>query len=118
MSTRVTSSLWVSAYVRRVFVEGAFAAVMRRGAEEAGAIFVMVDRLDGTVDFYSPAPQTAFNDDRPRDRLFMRVATAVDRPTALERLDRELRFDPDLWLVETEDRAGRSFLETVDPDAL
>ncbi|HEV7283535.1 MAG TPA: DUF1491 family protein, partial [Kaistia sp.] len=43
---RVTSGLWVAAYIRRAFVEGAFAAVVRRGSEEAGAIFVVVDWLD------------------------------------------------------------------------
>jgi hypothetical protein len=28
-----------------------------------------------------------------------------------ERLVREIRFDPDAWIVETEDRAGRHFLD-------
>ncbi|MBB3930708.1 hypothetical protein GGR25_001747 [Kaistia hirudinis] len=118
MSLRVTSALWVSAYVRRVFVQGGFAATMRRGAEEAGAIFVIVDRLNGTVDLYGPAPQTAFDDDRPRDRLFIRMEHAAERPVALARFDKEMRFDPDLWLVEVEDREGRAFLETIDPDKL
>jgi hypothetical protein len=45
---RLKSNIWVSAYVRRCDVEGAFAAVRRKGAEEAGAIFVKVNRLDGT----------------------------------------------------------------------
>ena len=116
MSLRVTSALWVSAYVRRVFVQGGLAATMRRGAEEAGAIFVIVDRLNGTVDLYGPAPQTAFDDERPRDRLFIRMEHAAERPVALARLDKEMRFDPDLWLVEVEDREGRAFLETIDPD--
>ena len=59
---RVTSSLWVGAYVRRCFGAGAFAAVARRGAEEAGAIFVIVDRLNGTADLYGPAPQAVFDE--------------------------------------------------------
>ncbi|MEP2580565.1 MAG: DUF1491 family protein, partial [Roseibium sp.] len=37
---RVTSEFFVSALVRRVFGEGGFAAVSRRGAPEAGAVFV------------------------------------------------------------------------------
>jgi hypothetical protein len=118
MSARVTSAFWISAYVRRVFVEGAFAAVVRRGSEEAGAIFVIVDRLDGTADLYSQAPQSAFGDQRPRDRLFMRVMEAAERPDLSKRIESELRFDPDLWLVEIEERTGRSFLETIDPDKL
>ena len=49
---RVTSAFFVSALVRRAMHEGAFAALVRRGAEEAGVVFVLVDRLDGSVDLY------------------------------------------------------------------
>ena len=45
---RLKSGIWVAAYLRRCNVEGAFAAVRRRGAEEAGAIFIKINRLDGT----------------------------------------------------------------------
>ena len=62
---RVTSGLWVAAYVRRCHSEGAFAVVVRRGAEEAGAITVTVDRLDGTSDLYLPAPQSVFDVGQP-----------------------------------------------------
>jgi hypothetical protein len=33
-----------------------------------------------------------------------------------ERMARELRFDPDLWLVEVDDRAGRHFLDLATED--
>ncbi|MBN9059937.1 MULTISPECIES: DUF1491 family protein [Kaistia] len=108
---RVTSGFWVAAYIRRVFAEGAFAAVVRRGAEEAGAIFVAIDWLDGTVDLYGPAPQTVFDDSRPTDRLFTRIGERIDRLELQQRIASETRFDPDIWLVETEDRQGRSFLD-------
>jgi hypothetical protein len=110
---RVTSSLWVSALIRRCYIEGATAVVMRRGAEEAGAIFVLVDRLDGTVDLYGPAPQTAFEEGPPTDRLFQRVREKVTSAEVEKRLAREHDFDPDLWVVAIEDRAGRSFIEVV-----
>ncbi len=29
------------------------------------------------------------------------------------RLVKEIRFDPDVWIVEVEDRAGRSFIDGV-----
>jgi hypothetical protein len=35
----------------------------------------------------------------------------VPEPSVEERLAKELRFDPDAWIVETEDRAGRHFLD-------
>jgi hypothetical protein len=106
---RLTSALFVSAHIRRCYVEGAAAAVLRHGADEAGAIFVAVDRLDGTSDLYAPAPQTAF-DDSPSDRLFQRVAERATADQLKARLDREARFDPDMWVLAIEDRDGRSFL--------
>jgi hypothetical protein len=109
---RVTSALWVSAYVRRCFIEGMTAAVSRKGSEEAGAIFVIVDRLDGTADLFGPAPQSAF-DSTPSDRLFQRLMERVAAPAIAERLQKERRFDPDVWVVEVEDKQGRSFLELV-----
>ena len=71
---RLKSSIWVSAYVRRCDIEGAFAAVRRRGAEEAGAIFIKLNRLDGTGMLYGPAPQAMFDEARPADRLFTALA--------------------------------------------
>jgi len=108
---RVTSALWVAAYVRRCHGEGAFAVVVRRGAEEAGAIIVTVDRLDGTNDLYLPAPQSAFDAAQPDERLFLRVLERAGADEISARLASERRFDSDIWIVTVEDREGRSFLE-------
>src|SRR5262245_36061663 len=112
---RLKSAIWVAAYIRRCQIEGAFAAVRRRGAEEAGAIFVKLNRLDGTAELFGPAPQSVFDDARPSDRLFTRCLAEQPAPEAKieERLVRELRFDPDAWIVEVEDRAGRHFLDRI-----
>ena len=56
---RLKSAIWVAAYVRRCYVEGASAVVRRRGAEEAGAIFIKISRLDGTAALFAPAPQAS-----------------------------------------------------------
>jgi len=87
----------------------------RRGAEEAGAIFVKLNRLDGTAELFGPAPQSAFDDAHPADRLFSRCHGEQPAPETKieERLARELRFDPDAWILEVEDRAGRHFLDRV-----
>ena len=116
MAMRLKSGIWVAAYVRRCHVEGAYAAVVRRGAEEAGAVFIIINRLDGTGTLYGPAPQAAFDEAQPLDRMF---TVAVGRkgpvPTAEieSRLQREKSFDPDIWIVEVEDRDGRHFLDRV-----
>ena len=112
---RLKSAIWVAAYVRRCHIEGAFAAVRHRGAEEAGAIFVKLNRLDGTADLYGPAPQTAFDEAHPTDRAFVRSFGNEAQPDTKveERLAREIRFDPDAWIVEIEDREGRHFLDAI-----
>jgi hypothetical protein len=35
----------------------------------------------------------------------------LPEPSVEERIQKEVRFDPDAWIVETEDRAGRHFLD-------
>jgi len=112
---RLKSALWVSAYVRRCHVEGVFAAIRRRGAEEAGAIFIKINRLDGTADIYGPAPQSAFAEEHPVDRAFSPAMKTMPAPDADAEtyLARQMRFDPDVWVIETEDRAGRHFLDRV-----
>ena len=112
---RLKSAIWVAAYIRRCNGEGAFAAVRRRGAEEAGAIFIKLNRLDGTADLFAPAPQTAFDDARPADRAFSRPFGKDPVPEAKveDKLAKEARFDPDVWIVEVEDRNGRHFIENI-----
>ena len=107
--SRLRSDFWVSAYLRRCSVEGVDAALRRRGAAEAGAVFVKVDRLDGTADLYGPAPQLYVDDSG--ERLFSPILQRVMPLEVEERMTRELRFDSDLWLVEVDDRAGRHFLD-------
>src|SRR5215475_11033379 len=107
---RLKSAIWVAAYLRRCQKEGVFGAVRKRGAEEAGAVFIKVATLDGNAMLYAPAPQTVYEDSRPVDRLFVPSSPEPQPEQAVEaRLAKEIRFDPDAWIVETEDRAGRHF---------
>lgn len=97
---RVTSDLWVSALIRRVFAEGGFSAVLRRGAAEAGAIFVIARGRSG-LRFFGPAPQASYEDARPESRAFSLLKAETDAEVEA-RLQREQRFDSDLWVVEIE----------------
>jgi hypothetical protein len=112
---RLKSGMWVAAYIRRCQIEGAQAMLRRRGADEAGAVFIKVSRLDGTADVFGPAPQTAFDEARPSDRAFIRTLKAepATEADAEAYLARQIKYDPDIWIVEVEDRAGRNFLDTV-----
>jgi hypothetical protein len=109
---RLKSNIWVAAYLRRCQTAGVFGAVRRRGAEEAGAVFVKVATMDGYAMLYVPAPQTFYDDSRPIERLFTPITpNPVPEPSVEERLAKEIRFDPDAWIIETEDKAGRHFLD-------
>src|SRR5882757_7471012 len=99
---RLKSGIWVAAYIRRAQIEGAQAVLRRRGADEAGAVFIKISRLDGTAEVFGPAPQSAFDEARPADRAFARclkVQPAPD-PEAEAYLTRQIKFDPDVWIIE------------------
>lgn len=100
---RLTSDFFVSALVRRVFSSGGFAAIEKRGADAAGAIFIRQRLRDGRENLYGPAPQS-FSDDeenRAERRFELRLALA-DAPETAALIENERRFDSDLWLVELE----------------
>lgn len=100
---RLKSEIFVSALMRRVFAAGGFAAIERKGAEEAGAVFIRQHLRDGRENLFCPAPQSFAEDSevgaerRFEQRLKETTAQQVD---AL--LENELRFDADLWVVELE----------------
>jgi hypothetical protein len=98
---RVVTELFVSALVRRVFSAGGFAAVERRGATEAGAVFIRQRFRDGLETLYGPAPQSVFGEGE-EDRRFEIRAERCEAPACEAIIAREIRFDPDLWLVELE----------------
>ena len=108
---RLKSSIWVKAYVRRCAVAGVAAYVVRHGDDDAGTIFIRINRLDGSSELFGPAP--AGLSDLEFDRKWMRrgKANPVSDAEAERMLEREVGFDGDLWIVEVEDRDGRHFLD-------
>jgi len=75
-------------------------------------VFVKVATLDGNAMLYAPAPQTVYDDSRPAERVFTATSSQpLSELSVDERLAKEIRFDPDAWIIETEDRAGRHFLD-------
>lgn len=110
---RLRSDFWVSAHLRRLNGETIPAVQRRRGAPEAGAIFVKVDRLDGSADLYGPAPQSLLDAD-DGERCFCVLMSCAEPPDVETRLAKELRFDGDLWIIEIDDREGRHGLVVVE----
>ncbi|MBM3519384.1 MAG: DUF1491 family protein [Alphaproteobacteria bacterium] len=113
MTPRLKSAVWVSALLRRTQAEGLFGAVLHRGAEEAGAIYVLVNHLDGTCHLFGPAPGASINDAGER-RFSLEVPARSDVQAANELIARRRHNDPDIWVVEIEDRKGTAGLTAID----
>ena len=111
MGGRLRADIWVAAYLRHCASEGVFAALRRRGAAEAGAVFIKIDRLDGRAALLGPA--LALSDDSSGERRFERLMEEGSSDELEARMAKEIRFDADLWYVEIEDRTGRSFVDEV-----
>ncbi|MET0597234.1 MAG: DUF1491 family protein [Mesorhizobium sp.] len=99
---RLTTDIFVSALIRRVFSAGGFAAVANRGAAEAGAIFLVTRDRFGQLRLYGPAAQTAYDSATPEERRFSLLLDAAEESAVEARLARERRFDADIWVIELE----------------
>src|SRR5262245_29047658 len=114
---RLTSEFWVAALVRRVNQSGAFAALGHKGAAEAGAIFIKFRNQDGTYDLFGPAPQMAYDESKPLERQFTLLRRGADEADTDAELEKQKRWDRDLWIVEIEDyRDDRGMLFAIAED--
>ena len=107
-----STDIWVAALIRRVELGGGFAVVARKGDARAGSVLVKVlNRSDGSAKLYAEATRG------DGEQVWMRPAVSSDEADLDHYISRAARIDPDLWVVEIEDRTGRHFLtETVEPD--
>jgi hypothetical protein len=106
----LSTDVWVTALIRRVEAGGAFATVARKGDPRAGAVLVKtLDRRSGAARLYAEATRA------DGERIWMRPAKSEQETELDGYVERALRVDPDLWVVEIEDQNGRRFLtEPVD----
>ena len=107
---RLRADIFAAALIRRAQSAGAIATLRRRGAAEAGAIFVVIDRLDGRLAAFGPAPPSEIADDGMRRFERLHKDEWIDTQAVEQKLRKEIEFDSDLWIVEIEDRQGRDFL--------
>ncbi len=106
MTPRLKAGIFVRALIRRAEVAGASAFVVKKGIEETGAIFLKLNPLDGTAQILSQARSGE------GELIWMRALPAgADDAAAQTYFAKQMKFDPDLWIVEIEDRAGRSFVD-------
>lgn len=104
---RLKAEIWVKALIRRVEINGASAMVVRRGDASSGVVLVKLNHLNGQAEVFSPA--------RAGDGSLIWMRSTGPEPVPESQTDTYLEkqrgFDPDLWIVEIEDRQGRHFLQ-------
>lgn len=108
---RLKSEIWVSAYCRRVMATGTQVVVARHGDDDAGSIFICVRTLDGRAMVFGPAPMGLSDANTDRRWVKHHETADVAETWADEHLATERRLDPDAWVIDVEDRAGRHFLD-------
>jgi len=105
MSPRLASGVWVAAYLARLRLASIPAYLTARGDATAGAVVVKLALLDGTARAYARQSDLASD-----TRVWVLLADGPEGEIdAL--LIRERSRDPDLWLIEIEDREGRTLLD-------
>ncbi len=101
----LSSDTWVGALIRRAEIGGAFAVVVRKGDARAGAVLVKVfNPTDGTARIYAEATRL------DGERVWMQPKPSEQEPHLDRYVERAAGIDPDIWVVEIEDREGRHFL--------
>ena len=103
--TRLTADIWVSAYLRRLAMANIPAFITAKGDATAGAVLVKLNTLDGQARAF----QRSF-DLMSGQRTWVVLAEGSDGDVEAS-LARQKSFDPDLWVVEVEDRNGRHLLD-------
>ena len=101
----LSTDIWVSALIRRAELSGAFGMIIRKGDARAGAVLVKaLNRPQGTARLYAEATRL------DGERVWMQPAPSDQEPDLDRYIERAVRVDPDIWVVEIDDREGRHFL--------
>ena len=102
---RLTARFWVDAYLARLNVFDIPAFVVAHGDDTGGAVLVKLATLDGQAVLF----QRSF-DLMTGDRKWVELASGAE-PDVDAAVTRQRSFDPDLWVIEVEDRQGRHLLD-------
>lgn len=103
--TRLTARFWVDAYLARLRLLDIPAFVLNHGDDTAGSVLVKLNTLDGQAQLL----QRSY--DLMADTRIWTTLASGDEADVDAAAARQREFDPDLWVIEVEDRAGRHLLD-------
>jgi hypothetical protein len=105
MQPRVRTEIFINGHIRHCQAKGAFATVARMGDDDAGLILLRI---------YGPCRQARLLlEGRSLDgaRQWRDLSDGMQPEADIEALiARQIRFDPDLWVLDIEDRDGNPHL--------
>ncbi len=104
---RLTSEFWVQAYLARLRLADIPAFVTSKGDLTAGAVLIKLNTLDGQACCY----QRSF-DLVSGERAWI-VLSEGQEAIVDDAIAKQCSFDPDLWVIEIEDRSGRHLLDEL-----
>lgn len=102
---RLTARFWVDAYLARLAMFDIPAFVVAHGDDTGGAVLVKLATLDGQAVLF----QRSF-DLMTGDQRWVELSAGAEQDVD-EAVTRQRGFDPDLWVIEVEDRQGRHLLD-------
>lgn len=106
---RVTAELWIKAHIRRCNAQAIPAMVVRRGDDQAGALIIKVNHLGPGCMVLAPANSM----DGSRQWRRAMGDDLVLEAEADAYIERQLNMDPDIWVLEIEDRLGRHLVDDI-----
>jgi len=101
---RLTAEFWVQAYLARLRLANIPVFVTARGDATAGSVIVKLNTLDGKAHAFERSYDIEGN------RVWITLSKGADGDVEAS-LARQRGFDPDIWILEVEDRAGRTLLD-------
>ncbi len=103
--SRLTARFWVDAYLARLRLMDIPAFVTAHGDDTGGAVLVKLNTLDGAATLFHRSFDLTTG-----TRVWAQLASGAETDVDAS-VSKQKGFDPDLWVIEVEDRAGRHLLD-------
>ncbi|MGY6697531.1 MAG: DUF1491 family protein [Roseinatronobacter sp.] len=107
MTARLTSDVWVSAFLRRMQIDCIPVYVLARGDAAAGSVLVKLALMNGLAKVYS----RIF--DMEKNTHVWQVLIEGAEADVDAAITRQRSRDPDMWVIEVEDARGRDLLNDM-----
>ena len=104
---RIPTELWVKAHIKRLNLEGIPVVVIRHGDPHSGIVILKLNQHDEGFRVMSQMRHA----DGQLGWLEMCEGKSVSEEEADAYISRQTLRDPDLWVLEVEDRYGRHWFD-------